>query len=69
MNNSKKPNRLREVRRAKDLTLQQLADLIGSSKSYIFDLEKGYIRNPSLGNARLIALALNSDVDEIFPQE
>ena len=69
MNNSKRPNRVREVRRAKDLTLQELGDLTGSSKSYIHELESGTIRNPSLGKARLIAIRLKSTVDYLFPKE
>ena len=68
MNNSKRPNRVKEFRRSNDLTLQQLANITYSGKGYIHDLENGNIRNPSLGKARLIAMALNSDIDTIFPR-
>lgn len=50
------------------MTQQQLADLIGSGKGYICELESGLIRNPSLGKARLISINLNSQLDEVFPQ-
>lgn len=69
MNNSKSPNNVRQVRRALDLTLQELGDLTDSSKSYIHDLENNRIRNPSLGKARLIAIHLKSNVDDIFPKD
>lgn len=68
MNNTKKPNNLRKIRRAQDLTLQSLADVAGTSKSYIHNLESGVIRSPSLGRARLIAMILNSPLDEVFPK-
>jgi len=66
--NNRRNNNLRKIRRSEDLTLQALADAIGTSKSYIHNLESGNIRNPSLGRARLIALTLNSTLDEVFPQ-
>lgn len=61
-------NNLRKVRRNMDMTQEQLGKAIGSPKSYICDLEKGNVRNPSLGKARLIAMALNSTLEEVFPQ-
>ena len=61
-------NKLREIRRAKDMTQEQLARMVGSDKSYISELERGNLRNPSLGKARLIAHYLNSTVDEVFPK-
>lgn len=62
-------NNLRKIRRAKDITQERLAELISSSKSYVCDLENGFIRNPSLGKARLIAIQLDSTLDEIFPKD
>ena len=61
-------NKLREIRRAKDMTQEQLAIKIGSGKSYICELERGILRNPSLGKARLIAYYLDSTLDEVFPK-
>jgi transcriptional regulator with XRE-family HTH domain len=68
VNNTRRPNNVRKIRRAQDFTLQSLADMTGTSKSYIHDLETGKVRSPSLGRARLIAMNLNSTVDEVFPQ-
>lgn len=61
-------NNLRKIRRDRDITQEGLAELIQASKSYICDLERGMVRNPSLGKARLIALHLNSTLDEVFPK-
>lgn len=68
MNNTRQSNNVRKIRRSLDMTQQQLADLIGSGKGYICELESGLIRNPSLGKARLISINLNSQLDEVFPQ-
>lgn len=62
-------NNIRKIRRSLDMTQEQLGKAIGSPKSYVCDLEKGNIRNPSLGKARLIAKALKSTIDEVFPDE
>lgn len=61
-------NRVREIRRALDITQQELADSIKSTRSYISALEGGTLRNPSLGKARIIAMALKTTVDELFPE-
>lgn len=61
-------NNLREVRKEKGLTVEKLAKMTGSAKSYISDLENNVIRDPSLGKARLIALALRVEVESIFPR-
>lgn len=65
---SNRMNKIREIRRGLDMTQQQLADFIGSDRGYISKLEKGELRNPSLGRARLIAMILNSSLDEVFPK-
>lgn len=61
-------NNLRSIRQEKKLSQEDLANLIGSGKSYISDLETGAIREPSLGKARLIAMALRVDVEHVFPR-
>ena len=66
--NMKNRNNLRWVRRDRDITQERLAELIQTNKSYICELERGNIKSPSLARARLIALQLNSSVDEIFPE-
>ena len=60
-------NNVRKIRRAKDLTQQQLADLLGITKTYISLIEKGKIPNPSIYRCYGIAKALNVELDDIFP--
>jgi len=61
-------NNVKKVRKSKGMSQQRLADLIGASKSYISDLENHNIREPSLGKARLIAIALGVALNDIFPE-
>jgi len=49
-----------------DMTLQQLADAVGSSKSYIWELERG-TSNPTLPLAYAIAKVLCATVYEVWP--
>lgn len=62
-------NNIRKRRREIDITQEALASLIGTSKSYICELERDRVRNPSLGKARLLAMALRCPVDDLFPKE
>lgn len=63
-------NNLKKVRESKNMSASELARAIGvNNRTYIHDLENGNNRNPSLGRARLIAMALRSDLNEIFPEE
>lgn len=47
---------LRVMRKDRGFTLQQLADMVGSGKSYIWGLEKGDSKNPSF---LLVSVAIN----------
>jgi len=60
-------NNLRKIRRARDITQKQLALSIGAGISYVCDLERGHVKQPSLDRARSIANALDSNIDDIFP--
>jgi len=62
-------NNLKEIRTKKGMSQRVLADMTGSSKSYISRLELNEIRDPSLGKSRLIAMALRCDVEVIFPKK
>lgn len=62
-------NNIKVTRKEKGMTQEALAKMIGTGKSYISDLENGVIREPSLGKARLIAMALRVDVEHVFPKE
>jgi len=54
--------RLREERHRLGRTLAQLAEEIGSSKSYISNLERGIISNPSVEFVSRICMALGIDL-------
>jgi transcriptional regulator with XRE-family HTH domain len=59
-------DRIRELRKSKGMTLQELADVSGVAKSYIWDLEKGNSRRPSAAILDCIARALGSTVDQLL---
>lgn len=49
---------VRQKRKERGLTLEQLADAAGSSKSHIWSIEKGNFRNPTVGMLYGISIAL-----------
>lgn len=49
------------------MTQVQLAEASGVKQSTISELERGDIKNPSLGSARRLARALRMPVDRLFP--
>ncbi|MBD3249668.1 helix-turn-helix domain-containing protein [Candidatus Woesearchaeota archaeon] len=57
--------RIKEFRARHDLTQQDLADKVGATRMTIVFLEKGTY-NPSLKLAKKIAVALKSNLDELF---
>lgn len=59
--------KLRTLRRAKDITQEQLADMVGVQKSTISDLERGKSRNPSWETVARIADVFKVDPRELFP--
>jgi transcriptional regulator with XRE-family HTH domain len=65
---SNRLNNVRKIRRSLDITQEQLAEKLSSTRSYVSWLEKDALSNPSLARARMIANALNSTVDEVFPE-
>ncbi|GEK32105.1 hypothetical protein KZO01_24140 [Kurthia zopfii] len=56
---------VRQRRRNKNLTLDQLATLIDSSKSYLSKLENNHIEKPKLSMMRKIAKQLDMDYNEL----
>ena len=58
-------NRLREKRQQKKLSQEELANLVGTTRQTIIAIEKGQF-NPSTKLALIIAVALDSKIDEIF---
>lgn len=64
---------LKELRIAKKLSLQELADKVGASKAHIWDLETGRSKNPSIELLTELAKALGGSVailiEETGPDE
>jgi len=58
--------RLRELRRLKGLTQQQLADRVGVSFTYISKLETGALPPPRERTILALAMALDGEPDELF---
>ena len=61
--------RIRERRLKKELTLEQLADAIGSSKSYMWELENKDVARPSAEKLQAIAQALDTTMDYLLTAE
>lgn len=62
---TKRVLKLRALRRAHEMTLEELARRTGLSKSFLCEIEKGYVR-PSLSNAEALAAIFGVTVDEAF---
>jgi len=58
--------RIKDLRIEKKMTLDQLAEVTGSSKSYIWELEKKNPPRPSAEKLSAIAKALGVTVDYLF---
>lgn len=56
---------LKQFRKQKGLSVQEIADLIGVSASFYYKIEQG-IRDPIMEKAQKIAQVLESTVDELF---
>jgi DNA-binding XRE family transcriptional regulator len=61
-------NKLKDVREASKLSLQDLADCVGCSKTSIWELEKT-TANPTLKTAYKIAAVLGVTVEDIWPPQ
>lgn len=55
--------RMKELRAQHKISLQELADRAGTSKSHIWSLEQGRSRNPTIEMALSIANALGVSLD------
>lgn len=62
------PNRIRELRLAKEMTVEQLAEATGLSPSYVWRLENSE-RNLSIKNMNLFAHALDVQPKDLLPGE
>lgn len=59
---------LRQRRRSEGLTLQKLAQMVGTSKGHIHDLESGRASNPSFDLTMRLFGILNLNADEVWRQ-
>lgn len=58
-------NHLREIRKEKDLSQQNLADMVGVSRNTISSIETGQF-NPTAKLALILCIALDKKFEEIF---
>lgn len=61
--------KIQKLRKEKGFTLEQLADLTGSSKSYIWELENKNPPRPSADKLSKIAAQLGVTMDYLIDQE
>ena len=62
-------NNIRKIRKERGMTIEQLADLSGLSKVYIYHLENGTRKNPSYEVMRKISIGLSRTIEEVFLKE
>lgn len=58
-------NNLKEIRKEKDISQQELADMVGVSRNTISSLETGQYE-PSAKLAYILSIALDKKFEEIF---
>jgi len=58
--------RVREMRKKRGLTLEGLAERVGSSKSYMWEIENKDVTRPSAEKLALIATALDTTVEYLL---
>lgn len=58
-------NRIKQLRQARNLTQDELAEQAGVPQQYISDLENGRIKAPSLPRGLRLAAALGVSPDEL----
>lgn len=61
-------NNIKEIRTCKGYTIQELADMAGLSKAYIWGLENKN-NSPTIRVAYAISAVLDMDVYDVFPDE
>jgi len=61
--------RVRELRLKKELTLEALAERVGSSKSYMWEIENKDVARPSAEKLHQIALALETTAEYLLTTE
>lgn len=59
-------DRIRDTRKKRELTLEQLASRVGSSKSYMWEIENKDVARPSAEKLSQIAVALETTVEYLL---
>ena len=57
---------MRDIRKEKGITQVELAENLSVTQSYISQIERGYIDNPTIKTLMQIADALDADILEFF---
>lgn len=58
-------SKIRELRIRKALSLQQLADITGTSKAHLWELETGRSKNPTVEVLRSLSTALGATIADL----
>ena len=61
--------KIKKLRKQKSLTLEQLAEIIGSGKSYIWEIENKGVKRPSAEKLAQIAKALDVTTDYLIDND
>lgn len=61
--------KIKTLRKEKSLTLEQLAEQIGSGKGYIWEIENKGVKRPSAEKLALIAKALDVTTDYLIDDD
>ncbi len=59
-------SRIKALRKARGLSLQELGDSSGFSKSHVWEMESGKVSNPSAAMIVSFAASLNTDIDHLL---
>lgn len=59
-------NNIRKIRMEKGITIEELANLAGTSKAYLYHLENGTRENPSYEIMKSISHSLEKEIMDVF---
>ena len=60
-------NRLREIRKQRGFTQQELGRAVGKYQPFIYNIEKGYY-DPTMQEKETLVRVLEVDISDIFPE-
>ena len=59
-------NNIRKIRKEKRMTIEELAELSGLSKVYLYHLENGTRNNPSYEVMKKVSIGLARTIEDVF---